>query len=113
VSARCPYPGCRQSFDSPADLDEHLTEATRTDDDAHRPTATYVSVWSEQSRSIWVDTDSDTVGWYRIVEGLSEEEARRIAGQLTVPVKIAPSNATGRQVAMVLYPAPAKKENDQ
>jgi hypothetical protein len=108
VSARCPYPGCRQSFDSPAELDEHLIEATRTDDDAHRSEHPSGQGWSEDARSVWIDTDSQTVGWYRIAEGLSEDEARRIAGQLIVPVKITPTNATGREIAKLLYPAPAK-----
>lgn len=61
-------------------------------------------MWSNEARSVWVDTDSQTLGWFRIAEGLSQVEAQRIAGQLSVPARITPSNATGREIAKMLYP---------
>ena len=35
MTARCPYPRCRQEYDTQAELDEHLIIVTRHDDPDH------------------------------------------------------------------------------
>jgi hypothetical protein len=66
--------------------------------------------------SVWVDTtdDFDTLGWLRVADNLSGLDAHHLASKLnTVTAKVIKTDATGREIAEVLYSEMIFSEGDR
>ena len=54
--------------------------------------------------SVWIEVPASAAGWFRIADNVSDDLAQDIAEELDVPVRVAPSGATGAELARILYP---------